>query len=285
MPDFQPGADPNAAASKIVVVHGPRSWPLATRLAMDLMSEGFEAAPMSLEQFRGPDRDARLAAATGLVVMYDWWVEPQDFEVLHECLKTRPVVFVRNRTQKVAPELAPFGVVALFDTRTFSHYQPVDGWGGYVELTEHFGRPERPVDQRRRGFAFVSYVSADREPVYEQLIPALAACRTGYFDYRYTERLDEARLPQEIARVVRDSQVVVAYASHDWRSSRNVHIAMEVESARSHARPIVAVTPAADAAALDPSMIRCVFGSNRDENVRAMASALHRALAIGAGSV
>jgi hypothetical protein len=60
---------------------------------------------------------------------------------------------------------------------------------------------------------------------------------------------------------------------------------MEVESARSHARPIVAVTPAADAAGLDPSMIRCVFGSNRDENVRAMASALHRALAIGAGSV
>jgi len=270
---------------EIFIVHGPHSWPLAVRLAMDLISEGYEAAPMSLEQFRSPDRDARLAAARGLVIMYDWWVDPPDFDVLHEVLKTRPVVFVRNRTQRVAPELAPFGVVALFDSQTFSHYQPVEGWGGYIELTEHFGRPERPQDQRRRGFAFVSYISSDRETVYQQLIPALAACRTGYFDYRHTERLNEAQLGQEIERAIRNSQIVVAFASDEWRSGRNVNISMEVEAARSLARPIVAVTSEADSAVTDPSLVRCVFGADRDQNVGRLASALRRALEIGAGSV
>src|SRR5262245_24468185 len=100
---------------------------------MELVSEGIVAVPMSLEEFRAPGRDALLGAAGGLVIMYDWWIQQEDFDALHEVRKTRPVVFVRNRTTKVAPELMPFHVVAIFDDRTFSHYQPVNGWGGYIE--------------------------------------------------------------------------------------------------------------------------------------------------------
>jgi hypothetical protein len=269
--------------AEIFVVHGPHSWPLAARLSMDLLSEGYEAAPMSLEQFRAPDRATLLARATGLVIMYDWWLEESDVEVLHEFKKTRPVVFVRNRTQKIAPELTPFHFVAIFDHPTYSYYQPVDGWGGYILLGEHFGVPRRPTDQRRRGFAFVSYVSTDRETVYEQVIPALAACRTGFFDYRYTERLKEEQLREEIGRNIRESRIVIAYASNTWRHLRNASITMEVELARSFARPIVAVTSGAEAANIDRSMVRCVFGSDRDENARELASAMRQALEVSTG--
>jgi hypothetical protein len=270
-------------AAEIFVVHFHHSWPLAARLSMDLLSEGYETAPMTLEQFRAPDRDTRLAAATGLVIMYDWWLETPDFEVLHEFRKTRPVVFVRNRTQKIAPELMRFHFVSLFDHPTFSYYQPREGWGGYIELSEHFGVPRRPTDQRRRGFAFVSYVSTDRETVYEQVIPALADCRTDFFDYRYTERLKEQQLREEIGRNIRESRIVVAYASNTWRNLGNATITLEVELARSFARPIVAVTSGVEAPNIDRSMVRCVFGPDRDENARELASAMRKALEVSTG--
>jgi hypothetical protein len=245
---------------------------------MDLVSDGLEAIPMSVTEFRASDRDARLAAAKGLVIVYDWWIESADFEALHDVRKTRPVVFARNRTQKLAPELMPFGVVAIFDTTMFSHYQPLDGWGGYVELIEHFGRPERRTDRRRRGFAFVSYLSKNRETVYEHVIPALAACRTGFFDYRYTERLNEEQLDQELERTITASDVVVAYASDDWRTLDNENINKEVDQARVLGRPIVAVTTPADEADCDVSFVQCAFGPDRNENAAFLARALKNAL-------
>jgi hypothetical protein len=252
---------------------------------MDLVSEGIEAAAMSLEEFRAPGRDVRIAAVKGLVIMYDWWVESADFDLLHQVRKTRPVVFARNRTQKVAPELMAFHVVAIFDDSTFSHYQPVDGWGGYVELTEFLGKPtEKPTDRRRRGFAFVSYVSKDRETVYAEVIPALAACRTGYFDYRFTERLKEDRLAQELERTIQASQIVLAYASSDWRRLENANIRDELDIARRLARRVVAVTTPADDGELDGSVVRCIFGPDREENGHRLDLALSQALGIAPGS-
>jgi hypothetical protein len=245
---------------------------------MDFVSEGIEAAPMGLEEFRAADRDARLAAAAGLVIMYDWWLGPEDFEVLDEIKKTRPVVFARNGQRKRARDPMRFSEVYIFDDTTFSHYQPLEGWGGYVELIEHFDRPNPPTDQRRRGFAFVSYVTSNRETVYGNVIPALAACRTGYFDYRYTARLNEEQLEGELARTIESCHVVVAYASSDWRTMTNANIRMERELAQRFGRPIVAVMTPADAAAIDPSMVRCVFGPDRDENARGLQHAMHQAL-------
>jgi len=263
----------------VFVVHGPQSWPLATRLALDLVSEGIEAAPMSLEEFRAPGRDVLLASARALVIMYDWWLEPPDLDALERAKARYSVVFARNGQRKVAPEIAHFLNVGLFDGNTFSYYQPFEGTGGYRQLIEYLDLPsDAQTDRRRRGFAFVSYVSKDRTTVYGQVIPALWACRTGYFDYRYTERLNEARLDEELARTIKSCEVVVAFASRDWRTFENPHIRKEFDLARELARPIVAVTASADGDESDASMIGCRFGPDRVENAQALETAIREAL-------
>ena len=60
------------------ILHGKPSWPIATRLAMDLIGDGFDATPVALDtlNFEGPH--SPFPETTSLVVLYDgtWFTEP-----------------------------------------------------------------------------------------------------------------------------------------------------------------------------------------------------------------
>jgi TIR domain len=268
------------APAAVPVIHGERSWPIAVRLAMDLRSEGIEAIPAALKDLKPEEISNRFLAAAGLVIIYDGmtWITEQLQAALREVRATRPVVFLRSRTSRFAPGLLEFHVVPIFEGQTFSYYQPHSkGRGGFADLVGFLGPHKRPTDRRRRGFAFLSYSSKDRAIVYERLVPALATCNIGFFDYRFTERLDERKLGREIERHIKSSAIVVAYVSATWRTDRH-WIDRERTLAQQLSRPIVAVTAPGEEAKFDLQIVPCPLGSSlRTDSVR-LERAIRKAL-------
>src|SRR6267142_722138 len=121
-----------------LVIHGPTSRPIACRLAMDLRSEGIAAHPIALENLTVDDWQARFPASPGFVIVYDGrtWISEEIYGALREIHPMRPVVFVRSRTSRFAPEFEQFYVVPLFEGQKFPHYQPHrknrGGWADVV---------------------------------------------------------------------------------------------------------------------------------------------------------
>src|SRR5262245_4900779 len=271
--------------TSVLVIYGEKSWPIAIRLAMDLRSEGFAATPIPLTELTPETRPERFSAAGGLVVIYDamsqGWITEDMRAALLKVRSTKPVIFVRTRANRLAPEFGHyFESVSLFDTPTFSHYQPDQtGAGGFAEVGDRLRlhiNAAAPTDRRRRGFAFVSYSSADLPFVNEQLVPALAACGIGLFDYRFTARLDEPTLAQEIEREINRCAVVVAAASARWLTSE--HTDLERQLARTIGRPIVAVMRPGEGMSFDFPIVPCGFSDGREANVSRLEQAITSAL-------
>ncbi|GEM_PF-6675915 len=269
-----------AFAAEALVLHGPTSGPIATRLAMDLRSDGIAARPLALDQLREQDWQARLAGATGLVIVYDsqTWITDVILDALREMHPARPVVVVRRGTRRLAPEFDRFHVVPLFDEDTFSHYQPYDQEvGGYATVIQFLGGGTPARDSQRRGFAFLSYSGKDKQAINERLVPALAANDIGFFDYRFTERLDARKLPLQIERRIKQCALVLVYASSRWPGSE--YTLLEKDLAQGLGRPIVAVEPEGDAVQLDVPATVCRFGRAGETDTAALSAAIHEALA------
>lgn len=263
--------------SGFLVLHGPSAWAIATRLAMDLRSDGVQARPVGVERISAADWEARLPGVEGLVVVYDGrtWIQEPMYSALFAISPDRPVVFVRSRSSRFAPDFMQFLVVPLFDDTTFNHYQP-QGLSGYKLVVEALGIFRPPRDARRRGFAFVSYAGTDKQEVHERLVPALAANDVGFFDYRFTARLNERRLEREIERRVQRSAVLVLYATNRWPASP--YTALERALAEEMGRPIVAVLPSDTDNSLDFGGTHCRFEGDAESNASALRSAIEQAI-------
>jgi hypothetical protein len=165
-------------APRVPVIYGPKSGPIAIRLAMDLRSEGIDAHPVALNTLAQDDWETLGSIVAGLVIVYDGqtFISEAIQSVLRKMHPHRPVVFVRSRTSRFFPDFLEFHSVPLFEDRTFSYYQPHrKGRGGFADVIMYLGGGTKVKDHRRRGFAFLSYSSSDRVFVYEQLVPA-AGC-------------------------------------------------------------------------------------------------------------
>jgi hypothetical protein len=246
---------------------------------MDLGSNSITARPVGLENLTTDDWATYLPSATGLVIVYDGQtpITERMQGVLHEMHPKCPVVFVRSRTSRFPPELFVFYVVPLFEGRTSSYYQPHrKGRGGFADVIGFLGGGTPAKDTRRPGFAFLSYSSRDRPFVNEQLVPALAACNIGFFDYRFTERLNERNLKEEIERRIKRCALMVACTSGNWRNSK--YAILECTLARKLGRPIVAVTPRREATALAFPATTCLFRGKPEADRVALKRAIGRAL-------
>lgn len=261
----------------VPVVHGPTAKAIASRLAMDLRSDGIDAHPVELGEITDEEWYARLPGATGLVVVYDGRtsiVEPA-YGALFSIHPDRPVVFVRSRPKRLAPAFEGFSPVPLFDATGFSHYQPQD-LSGYKLVVEVLGIPKPAKDARRRGFAFLSYAGVDKEVVSERLVPALAANNIGFFDYRFTTRLNEVRLATNIERHIRRSALLILYATKNWQ--RSSYTMMERDLACELERPVVAVIPPFRKPRLGFHATRCSFGNDANGDAAALREAIEDAL-------
>jgi hypothetical protein len=246
---------------------------------MDLRSEGIAAHPIALENLTAEDWQDRIPASPGLVIVYDGQtrISEEIYGALCEIHPTRPVVFVRSRTTRFAPEFEKFYVVPLFEGQKFPHYQPHrKGRGGWADVVAFLGGGTRPKDKRRRGFAFLSYSSKDRTFIDEQLVPALEACDIGLFDYQFTERLDEKKLEQELERGIKRCSFVIAYISANWRSSKVT--TLESSLAQKLGRPVVSIAHLDDAAALGFPTIPCKFMGELKSDVVALKEAIDKAI-------
>lgn len=265
-----------------LVVHGTKSAPIAKRLAMDLSSGGIPARPLALGAISDSDWETNLPAVNSLVIVYDGQTQITDTmeKTLDKMHPTRPVVFVRTSTSRF-PDYLNFHVVLACDMRGFSYYQSQRGRrGGIADVILFLGGGKRPRDSRRRGFAFVSYSSNDRAFINEGLVPALAACDVGFFDYRFTERLNERKLDDEIDRWIGQSAVVIVCASSSWPMSR--YTRLEKTLARRNGRPIVAVFPPGDECELHFAAIHCRFRGMPDEDAAELGKAIEVAISRGA---
>jgi TIR domain len=218
--------------------------------------------------------------AKGLVIVYDGrtWIESPAYEALVAIHPQRPVVFVRSRTKRFAPDIERFTPVPLFDTSTFSHCQPGDGvLSGYALVIEALGGAKPAQDTRRRGYAFISYAGPDKQAVCDRLVPALAANDIGFFDYRFTERLDESRLHEEIERRIGRCAVLVVYSTVRWRGSP--YTTLELELASKMGKPCIAVLPKVESAPLASAVSACAF----EEDSEGDRDALGRAVELATG--
>ena len=261
----------------VLDIHGPTARAIASRLSMDLRSDGIDAHPVAIDQVSNAEWTERLPGAKGVVVVYDGrtWIEEPAYGALFAIHPERRVVFVRSRTSRFAPDFAQFPVVPLFDATEFSHYQP-NGLSGYKLVVEEFGVPKPAKGVARRGFAFLSYAGADKLQVSERLVPALALNEIGIFDYRFTARLNEAKLDREIQRHLRRSALLVLYATDKWPNSS--YTLLERKLACEMKRPIVAVLPAVGAAHLDFPATRCCFGADPKDDAVLLRTAIEEAL-------
>jgi TIR domain len=266
-------------APTVPVIHSAKSGPIAIRLAMDLRSEGIEARPLALNTLAKDDWGNLGSTVAGLVIVYDGqtFISEAIQSVLRKMHPHRPVVFVRSRTSRFFPDFLEFHSVPLFEDRTFSYYQPHrKGRGGFADVIRYLGGGTRVKDHRRRGFAFLSYSSSDRVVVYEQLVPALAACNIGFFDYRFTERLDERNLEHDIERHIERSAIVVAYASTNWWHAEWTDYERTV--ARKIGRPVLAVMLDDQDVANDFPLISCRFSSDPEAHKIEMQRAIRQAV-------
>jgi len=263
----------------VLVVHGPRSEPIAVRLAMDLRSAGISAHPTALEKLVPSDWQKRLPGVTGLVIIYDgqtWIVEDVEAALL-DMHPDRPVVFVRSQPSRFNPDFQRFHVAPAFEAGTFSHYQPHQKhWGGYVSVIEYLSGKLPVKDARKRGFAFVSYSSKDRLFIDEVLVPALAACNIGFFDYRFTERLDERKLHEEIERRIKRCALIIACTSRDWHESK--HTGLETRLAGKLGKPVVAVTRVGEPVPQEFTCTACVFTRDASRDSQELMKAVGAAL-------
>jgi hypothetical protein len=268
-----------------LIIHGPTSRFIARRLAMDLRSEGIDAHPIAQENLTGDDWLARFRATPGFVIVHDWWISQEILEALGEIHREtdpkRPVVVVRSGTRRFPPELEQFHVVSLFEGQRFPHYQPYrKNHGGWAYVTGFLGGGTRPKDKRRRGFAFLSYSSRDRTFINEKLVPALEACDIGFFDYQFTEHLDEKKLEHELERAIRRCALVIAYTSAHWRNSNTT--TREGSLAQQIGRPIVSIAPVE--VALGFPTIPCQFRGDSKTNEVELKKAIQLALSASAFS-
>jgi hypothetical protein len=250
---------------------------------MDLRSEGIDAHPFARENLTG-DWLARFPDSTGFVVVYDeGWINEEIFGPLSKIHPKPPVVFVRSGTRRFPPEFEQFYVVSLFEGQRFPYYQPHrKNRGGWADVVGFLGGGTPPKDKRRRGFAFLSYSSRDRAFIENELVPALEACDIGFFDYRFTERLDEGKLEDELERGIRRCALVIAYTSANWGSSATTRL--ESLRAQQIGRPIISITSVADPA-LDFPTIPCQFkGDSKTDEVE-LKKAIHLALSASAFAV
>jgi len=272
-----------AGPAGVLVIHGSKSEPIAIRLAMDLRSDGIPAHPFALEKLEPTDWQQGLPAVTGLVIIYDGqtWINEDVEAVLSAIQQTgRPVVFGRSRTTRFNPdfELRFRKVVPLFEGLTFSYYQPHGrDRAGYARVVDFLGGPTPVRDSRKRGFAFLSYSSKDRRFVNELLVPALAACNVGFFDYRFTERLDERKLDYEIKRRIRRCALIIAHTSGNWSESN--YTVLEARLAEELRKPIVGVTQLNEIVGWQSTRTACVFTRDSDWNSKELIKAIDGALA------
>ncbi len=254
---------------------------------MDLRSDGLGARPAAYQQILPEEWGRALPGPKGVIIVYDGGTDIRDpvYNALCTMHPKRPVVLVRSQTRRIPVFLERFFVVSLFDNSEFSHfgtsdfsyYQPDPRTlSGYVRVRRAFlARAKRPKDSRRRGFAFFSYSGQDKAQVCERLVPALAANDIGFFDYRFSERLDHTKLLDEIERRVERCAVMVVYATTWWAGSQ--YTQLEVELAVSKGRPIVAVQPPIGAARLEFPATPCTFGGGEEAEAKALREAIELA--------
>jgi hypothetical protein len=268
-----------AGFAGVLVIHGKKSEPIAIRLAMDLRSDGIPAHPAALEKIGPSDWQQGLSGVTGLVVIYDGqtWITADVEAALCAMHPTRPVVFARSRTSRFNPDFQRFYVVPVFDGQTFSYYQPNEDRSGYARVVDFLGGRVPVKDSRKRGFAFLSYSSKDRQFVNELLVPALARCNIGFFDYRFTERLNERRLDDEIQRRIKRCAVIIAHTSSNWDTSKFTDL--EARLGGEHGKPIVGVSQQGEPVGGPLTRTACVFTENADGNSKALIKAINGALA------
>jgi hypothetical protein len=269
-----------AGPAGVLVIHGSRSESIAIRLAMDLCSDGIPAHPTALEKLVPSDWREGLPAVTGLVIIYDGqtWITKDVEASLCAMHPMRPVVFARSQGSRFNPDFLRFHVVPLFEGLTFSYYQPHGkSRTGYARVVDFLGGPMPVRDSRKRGFAFLSYSSKDRRFVDEHLVPALAGCNIGFFDYRFTERLDERRLEHEIERRIKQCAFIIAHRSANWDKSKFTDL--EARLAQEHGKPIVAVSQLGEAVSRQLTRTACAFTSARDWNSKELLKAIEGALA------
>ena len=127
----------------------------------------------------------------------------------------------------------------------------------------------------RRGYAFISYAGPDKPAVCDRLVPALAANDVGFFDYRFTERLIEDRLQEEIERRIHQCAVVIVYSTLRWPGSP--FTLLERRLALTMGKPIVAVLPALQAAPFELPVTTCAFGLEAAADREAIGKAIELA--------
>jgi hypothetical protein len=267
-----------AYAAGVLVVHGPYSGQIAIRLAMDLRSDGIDARPIALETITENDWQQRLPGVTGLVIIYDGrtWIVEEVEAALRDIDPARPVVFARSGGNKLSPSFdLRFHSVALFDAPSFSYYQPRKGRGGRADVVGYLGGPFPVKDARKRGFAFLSYSSQDRTFIDATLVPTLASCDIGFFDYRFTDQLDERKLAHEIERRVKRCALIVEHISKNWPNSE--YTVFEHRLAKQHRKPIIAATDRATPINEDAAIV-CVLTEDLEANSRTLMQAIGIAL-------
>lgn len=121
-----------------------------------------------------------------------------------------------------------------------------------------------------------SYAGVDKEAICERLVPALAANNIGLFDYRFTARLNEARLAANIERHIRRAGLLILYATKSWQSSR--YTLLERDLACKLKRPIVAVLPSFRVPQLSFLVTRCRFRNDASGDAAALRKAIEEAL-------
>jgi hypothetical protein len=234
------------------------------------------------EELKADELDERFNAASAVLVIYDEiWLSDEQIAALHRAHKSGHLaILVKRGMRKVPSDLYGLLEVPAMDVNGFSYYQPDRGTGGIANIVRYLGKPrKKPKDRSRRGFAFVSYSSVDRETVHRRLIPALAACRIGFFDYRFTERLREKVLEEEIARHIAKCEVVIACASLTWRQPGTRFIEMERMLARNRGLPLVAARAADDAGPIDyPLTVEFVLDDDHQINTARLDEAVSRAI-------
>ncbi len=210
-----------------------RSGTVATHIAGDLSDAGLPAVLVTVEQFLAGNRDD----SAGVIVVHTSktrWPEKVFETLVARRGPGHPVAIARADSSRLPPLLHGFPGLFLIPGQSYPPSRQESG--GYEHLFTILGK--RP--KRRSPAVFLSYSRAD-VAFLGDLASFLRDRRIPAFDYLYTERLDTAILPAELERCVVAGTALLVVATPQWRLSR--WCVLELDVARKHHKPIVAVWP------------------------------------------
>jgi hypothetical protein len=232
-----------------------RAW--AAVLTADLVSHGVPAVDAS-----GSEHSAALRNATGVVLIAGRSGSaapglPTEDAVLEAAGPDTPVLIARARDSKLSRDRAfqRAPTLALWD----AYYQPGPGpvgrraGGGWANVLEMFGG-DSTVTKPALDYVFISY-RHDYDGVFvrEQLRGALALGGFASWDYRSTERIEDAKdaVCRRLVDMVAGASAIAVVATPGWSNSWTE---LELSVAQCLEKPIVLVRPAGEGAGVHPGL-------------------------------